>query len=188
MCCENDAAAALAALGRGERDALDALMPALYAELRRTARAFLARERSDHTLQPTALVHEAYLRLIGQYNVDWSSKAQILGLAATMMRRILVNHAEARATQKRDRRATVPLDDELDLIQAGDIEVRQLDIVLTRLEEIDPRQARIVELRFFSGLTVEETASVLEISPATVKREWRTARLWLLRELSGAQT
>lgn len=176
--------AALAALQTGEKSALDSIMPALYFELRRVAESFLAHERPDHTLQPTALVHEAYLRLVGQRSVDWSSRAQIVGLAARMMRRILVNHSEARKAQKRDWGARVPLDDELHLIAGGQLDVESIDAALNRLEEIDSRQAEIVELRFFSGLTVEETAAVTELSTATVKREWRMARLWLLRELA----
>lgn len=162
---------------------IDAVMPALYTELRRLAQACLARERPDHTLQPTALVHEAYLRLASQYNLDWSCKAQVMGLAATMMRRILVNYSQTRSALKRDGGIRVPLDEALEQIEGGDLDVQQIDSALSRLGEVDPRQERIVELRFFSGLTVEETASTLELSPATVKREWRTARLWLLREL-----
>jgi len=167
----------------GDRTSLDAVMPALYSELHRLAEICLARERPDHTLQPTALVHEAYLRLIGQYNVDWSSKPQILGLASTMMRRILVRHAQSRGALKRDGGIRVPLDEELQSVECDDFDIQQLDAALTRLGQLDSRQERIVELRFFSGLTVDETASVLDLSPATVKREWRTARLWLLREL-----
>ena len=166
-----------------QRDGLDAMMPLLYAELHRLAEIFLARERPDHTLQATALVHEAYLRLARQYNVNWASRAQILGLGANMMRRILVKHAQSRNALKRNAGVRVPLDDELESIEQGQFGIQELDSALTRLGEIDARQERIVELRFFSGLTVEETASVLEISTATVKREWRTARLWLLREL-----
>ena len=178
--------AAPAALRAGDKTALDSVMPALYAELHRMAQACLAGERPDHTLQPTALVHEAYLRLLGQQQVDWSCRPQILGLAARMMRRILVNHAEARNSQKRGGGFRVPLDDQLELMENGQLDIQALDLALTRLERIDERQARIVELRFFSGLSVEDTASALEVSPATVKREWRTARLWLVRELDGA--
>jgi RNA polymerase sigma factor (TIGR02999 family) len=158
-------------------------MPALYQELRRIAKEYLSRERRDHTLQPTALVHEAYLRLVQQQKIDWSCRAQVLGIAARMMRRILVNYAVARSTQKRGaalRVTTVP-----DVADMRSLELEDLDLALNRLEKIDPRQAWIVELRFFSGLTVEETASVVEVSPETVKREWSTARLWLARELDG---
>jgi RNA polymerase sigma-70 factor, ECF subfamily len=188
MAAAGDFQAALTSLGRGDKRALDAMVPALYTELRRLAASYLAREAPDHTLQPTALVHEAYLRLIGQREVDWSSRAQIVGLAATMMRRILVNHAAAKSAQKRDWGARVPLADTLDLTRGGQLDVEQLDLALTRLEELDQRQARIVELRFFSGLTLEETASVLDLSPATVKREWKMARMWLLREMEPKAT
>jgi RNA polymerase sigma factor (TIGR02999 family) len=182
-----DFEAAFAGLRAGDKAALDAVMPALYAELHRIAEACLAGERPDHTLQPTALVHEAYLRLLGQYQVDWSCRPQILGLAARMMRRILVNHAEARKAQKRGGGGfRVPLDDQLELMENGQLDIQSLDLALNRLEAIDERQARIVELRFFSGLSVEDTAAALEVSTATIKREWRTARLWLVRELDSA--
>ncbi len=164
------------------RPALDAAMPALYQELRRLAKDYLVRERPDHTLQPTALVHEAYLRLIQQHKVDWSCRAQVLGIAARMMRRILVNYAVARSAEKRGAALLVSAA-EADIAEIRALELEDLDLALNRLEEIDPRQAQIVELRFFSGLTIEETAAVVGVSPETVKREWRTARLWLAREL-----
>jgi len=181
-----DFEAALAGLRAGDKAALDAVLPALYTELHRIAEACLSGERPDHTLQPTALVHEAYLRLLGQYQVDWSCRPQILGLAARMMRRILVNHAEARNAQKRGG-FRIPLDDQLELMESGQLDVQSLDLALNRLEAIDERQARIVELRFFSGLSVEDTATAMELSTATIKREWRTARLWLVRELDSAR-
>lgn len=169
-------------LPQSRRAALDAAVPALYQELRRLARDYLAAERPDHTLQPTALVHEAYLRLIQQQKVDWSSREQVLGVAARMMRRILVNYAVARKSQKRGAAllviTTVP-----DFADSRALDMQDLDAALNRLEGVDARQARIVELRFFSGLTVEETANIVEVSPDTIKREWRTARLWLAREL-----
>ncbi|MFL6353212.1 MAG: ECF-type sigma factor [Bryobacteraceae bacterium] len=169
---------------KAERPAVDAALPALYQELRRLAREYLSRERPEHTLQPTALVHEAYLRLIQQHKVDWSCRAQVLGIAARMMRRILVNYAIARSAEKRGAGLLVTAE----APEAGEmrpLELEELDLALNRLEQIDPRQARIVELRFFSGLSVEETASAIDVSPKTVKREWRTARLWLARELDG---
>jgi len=183
-----DFEAAFTGLRAGDKTVLDSLVPALYAELHRIAEACLGSERPDHTLQPTALVHEAYLRLLGQHHLDWSCRNQVLGLAARMMRRILVNYALARNAHKRGGGAFfVPLDDRLELMEKkGPLEIGSLDLALNRLEEIDERQARIVELRFFSGLSLEDTASALEVSPATVKREWRTARLWLARELRGA--
>lgn len=164
------------------KPALDAAVPMLYQELRRIARDYLSGERPDHTLQPTALVHEAYLRLLEQQKIDWTSREQVLGIAARMMRRILVNYAVARKSQKRGAAllvtTTMP-----DFADVRGLEMQDLDAALTRLEEIDPRQAQIVELRFFSGLTVEETAKILEVSQDTVKREWRTARLFLAKEL-----
>ncbi len=169
-------------LGKADRPALDAAMPALYQELRRIAREYLSHERKDHTLQPTALVHEAYLRLVQQHKIDWSSRAQVLGVAARMMRRILVNYAVARNAEKRGASLLVS-SAEMDVADIRAFELEDLDLALNRLEEIDARQAHIVELRFFSGLTVEETASVVEVSAETVKREWKTARLWLAREL-----
>ena len=166
---------------------LDEMLPAYYAELRRLAQARLASERPGHTLQPTALVHEAYLRLASQFNVDWTCRAQVLGLASRVMRRILVNHAEARNAQKRGEGYQIELlDRELDLIETGKIGVQPLDEALTRLAALYERQASIVEMRFFGGLSVEETASALGISAATVKREWKSARLWLVRELESA--
>jgi RNA polymerase sigma factor (TIGR02999 family) len=164
---------------------LDELMPGYYAELRRLAQSCLAAERPGHTLQPTALVHEAYLRLASQYKVDWACRAQVLALAARMMRRILVNHAEAKKAQKRGDGYQIELDRELELIEGGQIGIQPLDEALTRLAALDERQANIVEMRFFGGLNVEETASALGISSATVKREWKTARLWLVRELEA---
>lgn len=168
---------------KATRPALDAAMPVLYQELRRIAKDYLSRERSGHTLQPTALVHEAYLRLLEQHKIDWSCRAQVLGVAARMMRRILVNYAIARGAQKRGAALLVTIADP-EVADFRALELENLDLALNRLEEIDARQAQIVELRFFSGLTVEETASVIEVSPETVKREWRTARLWLARELA----
>ena len=173
----------LTCLESGGKIPLDSIMPALYDELHRLAGALLSRERSDHTLQPTALVHEAYLRLIGQYQVDWNCRAQIVGLAATMMRRILVKYAQTRAAQKRDWGNRIPLEDNLCITSTGKPDTLAVDAALSKLEAIDARQARIVELRFFSGLTVEETAAVMDLSPATVKREWKIARMWLLREM-----
>lgn len=175
--------AVLACLESGDRSGLNSIIPALYQELHRLAEMMLSRERPDHTLQPTALVHEAYLRLIGQYQVDWSCRAQIVGLAATMMRRILVKYAQTRSAQKRDWGRRIPLEDDLCITTSGKPDILAVDAALSKLEELDKRQARIVELRFFSGLTVEETAAVMDVSTATIKREWKIARMWLLREL-----
>jgi RNA polymerase sigma-70 factor (ECF subfamily) len=174
----------LAEWHHGNQAALDELFPIVYDELRRLARSYLHRERPGHTLQPTALVHEAYLRLIGQRSVSWQNRAQFFGLAAQMMRRILVNHALGRHAAKRGGHARrVPLDEALDGLEARHVDVIALDAALKALAVVDPRQSRIVELRFFGGLSIDETAEVVGISAATVKREWTTAKLWLLREL-----
>lgn len=169
-----------------EKEALDKLMPAVYDELRRQAARYLRREHAGHTLQTTALIHEAYMRLVDQRNVQWQNRAQFFGIAAQMMRRILVDHAR---TKKRAKRGgsdvKVSLADATIPVEERDLDVIALDEALTRLAEIDEQQSRVVELRFFSGLTVEETAEVMGISPATVKRDWSMAKAWLHRELSG---
>jgi len=171
----------LAAWQAGDHRALDALMPVVYEELRRLAGSYLRRERGDHTLQTTALVHEAYLRLIGQREVAWKSRAQLLGLAAQMMRRILVNHARDRQASKRGGGVIqkVSIDEARDLAHTKQVDVLALNDALNELEALDERQSRIVELRYFGGLNIEETAAALDISAATVKREWTTAKLWL---------
>lgn len=160
-------------------------MPLVYGELRRLAASHLRSERGDHTLQPTALVHEAFLRLVGQRSVSWASRAHFYGIAAQMMRRVLVDHARRRLAAKRSP-GTLYLD--LGEHAAAAVpdrapELLSLDRALTELERLDPRQARVVELRFFAGLSVEETAEVAGISTATVKREWRTARAFLRHEI-----
>ena len=169
---------------KGDQAALDQLMPLVYDELRRLARSYLRRERSDHTLQATALVHEAYLRLIDQHSVSWHNRAHFFGIASQMMRRILVNHALARGAAKRGGAATKLSLDETVGFEQRDVDLIALDQALKELEALDLRQARIVELRFFGGLSIEETAEVVNLSPATVKREWSTARLWLRRQIS----
>ncbi len=156
----------------------------LYDELRRLAGRHLARERPDITLQPTELVHEAYMRLVGQRTVDWNNRSHFFGMAAEMMRRILLNHAHAHAAAKRGGgQSPVTLSDTNDVGYEPDVDLVALDDALTALAAFDARQARVVELRFFGGLGVEETADVMSISPATVKREWATAKLWLRREM-----
>ena len=171
-----------------ENDAasLTAMIPAAYEELRRLASGYLRDERADHTLQPTALVHEVYLRLMDQSSIHWRNRAHFLGIAARMMRRILINHAIARTAEKRGGADAVRLqfDEALDFYQQRDVSLVAVDAALHRLEELDKRQAQVVEFRFFGGLTVEEIAKVLEIAPITVKREWATAKLWLQRELA----
>lgn len=169
-----------------DKATLDALMPVVYAELHAIAQRTLRAERVDHTLQPTALVNEAYIRLSAQRSVDWMNRAQFFGLAAQMMRRILVNHAEARNAEKRGGLATrVTLEESLSWAGERDVDLVELDAALTALAALDPRQARVVELRFFAGLNIEETADVLEISPTTVKREWTVAKAWLHRALTA---
>ena len=162
-------------------------LPALYNELREMAASYLRRERSDHTLQPTALVHESYLRLLNQRTVNWNDRLQFLSIAARMMRRILADYATARAAEKRGGGAPkVELDAALEFSDSRAIDVAAVDQALRGLEAMDARQAQIVELRFFGGLTIEETGELMSLSPATVKREWTTARRWLQREIAGA--
>ena len=160
-------------------------MPLVYGELRRLAGRHLARERRGHTLQPTALVHEAFLRLVDYRRIQWQNRAHFLGLAATLMRQLLISNARAHRAQKRGGGGPcVTLHDDDAVVEARAVEVLALDRALSALGAIDARQARVVELRYFGGLTVEETAEVLELSPATVKLDWSIARAWLLRELS----
>lgn len=170
----------------GDREALEKLMPLVYEELRRLARHYLRQERSDHTLQSTALVHEAYLRLAGEHAPQWQNRAHFFGIAARLMRQILVEHARSRATAKRGGSACkLTLDDSIALPQQIDVDVVALDKALNELSEMDAQQSRIVELRFFGGLTIEDTSEVLGISTATVKRDWITARAWLYRAMTG---
>jgi RNA polymerase sigma-70 factor, ECF subfamily len=165
----------------------DRMLPVVYAELRRLAASYLRRERPGHTLQPTALVHEAYVRLIDQRQVDWSNRAQFMGLAAVMMRRILVNHARDRAAEKRGGGAEhVPLTLAGEGIGTVKVDVLELHDALTRLSESDPRKGQIVELKFFGGLTTDEIADTLSVSTATVERDWKFARAWLFRAVSGS--
>ena len=172
----------------GNREALDALMPLVYGELRRLARHYLRRERSDHTLQCTALVHEAYVRLAGGNPPDWKDRAHFFGVAARLMRQILVDHARAHRAAKRGGDAPrLPLDEEMIGAGSADLDVLALDDALNDLAAISPQQSQIVELRFFSGLTIEETSEVMGVSPATVKRSWTTARAWLFREMNRRQ-
>jgi RNA polymerase sigma factor (TIGR02999 family) len=170
----------------GDKSALDEMTPVLYDELRKVARRLLSAERPDHTLQPTALVHEAYMRLINQRAVDWKNRAHFLGVAATMMRRILINHAKAYQAAKREGyAAAISLEDALGVFTNPQVDLIDLDHTLDKLTELDPQQGKVVELRYFGGLSIEETAEVLGISSATVKREWGTARLWLLQQMEG---
>ena len=169
-----------------EGAALAELMPLVYDELRRLARGYLGRERRAYTLQPTALVNEAYLRLLQDRKQDWGTRAQVIGIAAVAMRRILIEAARARAARKRgggvDR---VTLDEGLVAGEERSVDVLEVDAALRKLAAFDAEQARLVELRFFGGLTVEESAEALGVSPATVKRHWAVARAWLQREIAG---
>jgi RNA polymerase sigma factor (TIGR02999 family) len=170
----------------GDRDALEALMPLVYDELRRLAHHYLRQERLDHTLQSTALVHEAYLRLSGENTPQWQNRAHFFGIAAHLMRQILVEYARGRATAKRGGNAPrLALEDADAISQQTNVDVVALDTALQELSELDAQQGRIVELRFFAGLTIEDTSEVLGISPATVKRDWVTARAWLYRAMTG---
>ena len=169
----------------GDQAALDKLLPVVEHELRRLAHHYMRRERAGHTLQTTALVNEAFVRLVNRKSVQWQNRAHFFGIAAQLMRTILVDHARSHACVKRGGGADkLELNDALVVSQDKAAEVIALDEALKQLELIDPQQSRIVELRFFGGLTVEETAEVLHVSPATIKREWSTAKAWLFRELA----
>ena len=177
----------LAEMKRGNSDALPKLIPLVYNELRRLAAHFLRDEREGHTLQPTALVHEAYLRLAGQTRAGWQNRAQFMGVAAQLMRRILVDYARQRVTAKRGGGES-PIDFEVSEISGGveqSEEMLAVDEALARLAEFDSRQAQVVEMRYFGGMTVEETAEALAIAPRTVKREWAMAKAWLRVEISA---
>jgi RNA polymerase sigma factor (TIGR02999 family) len=175
--------------GQGDQGAREALIPLVYDELRRLARRYLRRERPDHTLQSAALVNEAYLRLIRQEHPQWQNRAHFFGVAAQLMRHILVDHARNRAAAKRGAGAPrLTLDPDVALPQERDVDLIALDDALNQLAALDPQQSRLVELRFFGGLSIEETSVVLGVSPATVKREWATARAWLQREMRNKET
>ncbi len=181
-------------LGEGHADAGERLLPLLYDELRVLARGYMRRERADHTLQPTALVHEAYLRLVDQRDVAWRNRAHFMGIAAQAMRRVLVDHARRSRAAKRAGGRKVTLFDGVrpggdapsEAGNAAVVDILALDQALARLGELDPRAVRVVELRYFAGLDVTEVAELMGLSPATVKRDWRDARTWLRRELGHA--
>lgn len=173
-------------LTNGNRTAVDDLLPLIYGELRSLAGNYLRRERSDHTLQPTALVHEAYLRLVDQTQVNWQNRAHFFGVAAQMMRRILVDHARAHKAGKRGSDyQKLSLDENIDKAAERSAELISLDDALTELSTIDELKSRIVELRYFGGLTVEETAEVLGVTPVTINRHWRMAKAWLFGKMQG---
>jgi RNA polymerase sigma factor (TIGR02999 family) len=172
-------------VGNGNDAALNQILPQIYDELRRLAGSYMSRERYDHTLQPTALVHEAYLRLIDQRRVDWKNRNQFFGMAANMMRRVLVNHARDRAAGKRggsSPRVTLSLAEGL---EQPEFDIMAVDEALGKLAKLDPRKTHIVEYKFFTGLTTDEIADVLGISAATVEREWKFARAWLFNALKA---
>src|SRR5882762_8827522 len=180
-----DVTGMLAKWGQGDKDVLNQLLPAVYDELHRMAGRYLHRERPDHSLQPTALINEAYLRLVDQNSVTWANRAQFFGIAASIMRRILVDHARGHQAAKRGGSAIkLPLDEDMhgSPKQEGEMDLVALDAALTRLAKLDAEQGRLVELRYFAGLTIEETAQVMGTSPATVKRSWTISRAWLRRE------
>ena len=188
----SDVTQLLDAWSNGDGSALDRLVPLVVGDLRKMARAKLARETPGHTLQPTGLVNELYLKLIGKRSVHWQSRSQFFATMSQLMRHILVDHARKRAALKKGGDVVrVTFDKALEVPGGGPgdegLDLVDLDSALDRLAELDPRQARIVELRYFGGLTLEETAHHLEVSTMTIKREWRTARLWLLRELGGSR-
>jgi RNA polymerase sigma factor (TIGR02999 family) len=187
MVSPGDVTALLGDWSRGNRTALDQLLPLVYAELRRVAARQLRNERADHTLQPTALIHEVYIRLVDQRQVDWQNRAHFFGVSAQVMRRILVDHARRHGASKRGEGVRcVSIDEAKDVAAASnDTPIVALDDALDRLEKVDSALAKIVELRAFGGLTIEEAAHVLSVSPSTVKREWRTAKAWLNRELGS---
>jgi RNA polymerase sigma factor (TIGR02999 family) len=178
----------LRAWSDGNDAALEQLLPLVEAELRRLARIYMARERRGHTLQVTALVNEAFMRLVDAKGLRWQDRAHFLGIAARLMRRVLVDHARARGYQKRGGAAQrVTLTDALAIAQDPSINLIDLDRALDALAAVDPRKAKVVELRFFGGLSVEETADALHVSNDTIKRDWRMAKLWLFRELEGTR-
>lgn len=175
----------LAAWSHGDPAALKTLIPLVYEELRGLARRYLAREKPGHTLSSTALVHEAYLRLVTQKDVTWQNRAHFFGVASQMMRRILVDHARSQASAKRGGGAvTLALEEGIAAPQQREVNLIQLDDALKGLAKLDERQSRMVELRFFGGLSIEETSEVLGVSAPTVKREWASARAWLFREMT----
>ena len=177
---QQDVTRLLVRLTEGDRGVLDELLPVVYGELRKLASSYLRRERVGHTLQPTALVHEAYMRLVDQTQVQWQNRAHFFGVAAQMMRRILVDHARAHEAEKRGGEfQKLSLDENIDVSGERDVNLVALDDALNLLAEIDPQKMKIVELRFFGGLSVEETAEVLGVSAPTVKRQWRMAKAWL---------
>jgi RNA polymerase sigma factor (TIGR02999 family) len=180
-----DVTGLLVAWSKGDEGARTRLIDTVYAELRRLARGYLQRERPDHSLPPTALVHEVYLKVVDQRRVQWQNRTQFFAIAAHLMRRILVDHARAHQAQKRGAGDRVPLEDRDAAFDPLTVDIVALDLALQRLATTYPRQSQLVELRFFGGLTVEEIAAALDVAPITVKRDWALAKAWLYRELQG---
>jgi RNA polymerase sigma factor (TIGR02999 family) len=171
-------------VSKGDREAVDLLLPVIYDELRKLAANYLRRERPDHTLQPTALVHEAYLRLVDQTRANWQNRAHFFGVAAQIMRRLLVDHARKHNAEKRGQDfQKLSLDENIDRAVERGAELIALDDALKALAEFDEQKARVVELRYFGGLSIEETADVLGVAPTTIKRHWRFAKAWLHGEM-----
>jgi RNA polymerase sigma-70 factor, ECF subfamily len=174
----------LKAMNRGDKSAADQLLPIVYSELHRLAKSYMSRERRDHTLQPTALINQAYLRIAQQEHMEWQNHAHFIGFAANVMRRVLVDHARERnAAMRGGGRVRVELDEGVAASPEASAEILQLEEALTRLEQLNPRQAQVVEMRYFGGLSVEEVASILGIAPRSVKRDWALARMWLYQEI-----
>jgi RNA polymerase sigma-70 factor (ECF subfamily) len=185
MTDRQEVTALLSEINDGTASAPERLLPLVYDELRKLAAAYMANERSDHTLQATALVHDAYIRLVDWENVSWQNRAHFFSVAAQVMRNILVNHAIARKAQKRDFGQRIELTEDISFAGGQEIDLIELNDALEALEKVEPNQSKIVELRFFGGLTIEECAHALDISPATVKREWVIAKTWLYRKLKA---
>ena len=187
MSSTHDVTRLLVAWGEGNRAAESELIEILYVELKRLAKAYLRREYANQSLAATALVHEAYLKLVDQRNVHWRNRSHFFGIAAQAMRRILVDRARASLAAKRGGEAIqVPFVESQSVQESPDVDVLELDTALSRLESLEPRWSRLIELRFFAGLSVDETAAALELSPATIKRDWSLARAWLFRELRAS--
>jgi len=185
MSASTDVTVLLNRVGSGDASAPDELLPLVYGELRKLAQGYLSNEREGHTLQATALVHEAYIRLVDWEKVSWQNRAHFFSVAASVMRKILVDHARNKKAQKRNSGQILALDEAISFSSQREVDLVRLDDALESLAEIDPVQERIVELRFFGGLTIDETAHALGISPSTVKREWTVAKAWLFREISS---
>lgn len=176
-------------LRSGDENAVEAVLPHVYNEMRRLAGSYLSRERTDHTLQPTALVHEVYLKLVGSSDIEWQDRAHFFGVASRLMRQILIDHARTKNRKKRggEFRTQIELDAAVSINAARQLDILAVDEALNELERLDQRQAKIVEMKFFAGMTIEEIAEVLGISPATVKREWTSAKLLLTRMLAPSR-